>query len=135
MKNRKILAGMLTVGALLAISAKPAHAQAVEAAAAAAEVVAPIVTKVVSTVTQRKDPHGNWLKAEVVRADSYTIIVHDIDNERMIHTFTFGPAIKDQMQAIQDKGGYQYGDKVRILISPDNTTVALKVFGKPSKPL
>jgi hypothetical protein len=136
MKPYRIL-GWLAVAAAMAIFARPARAQVAEAAAAtaAADVVAPIVTKVISTVAPKKDSHGNWLKAEVVRADSVTIIVHELDNERMIHTFTYGPEIKDKMQAIEDKGGYQYGDKVRILVSPDNTTVALRVFGKPSKSL
>jgi hypothetical protein len=134
MKNYRILAVLIAAAAAVAISASPAHAQAAEAAEAA-EIAAPIITKVISTVAPKKNSHANWLKAEVVRADSFTIIVHERDNERMIHTFTYGPEIKDKMQAIEDKGGYQYGDKVSILVSPDNSTIALKIFGKPSKAL
>ena len=133
MKNYKIFAGLIAAAAALAISASPAHAQAVEAAEAA-EVAAPIISKVITTVTPKKNPQGNWLKAEVVRADSNTIIVREQNNERMIHTFTYGPEIKDKMQALADKGGYQYGDKVNILVSPENT-LALRIHGKPSKPL
>src|ERR1039457_2397344 len=133
MKNYKLFA-VLIAAAALAISASPAHAQAVEAAEAA-EVAAPIISKVISTVAPKKRPQDGWLKAEVIRADANTIIVSERDNERMIHTYTYGPQIKDKRQAMADKGGYQYGDKVSILVSPENTTVALKIFGKPSKPL
>ena len=133
MKNYKLFA-VLIAAAALAISASPAHAQAVEAAEAA-EVAAPIISKVISTVAPKKRTQDGWLKAEVIRADANTIIVSERDNERMIHTYTYGPQIKDKMQAMADKGGYQYGDKVSILVSPENTTVALKIFGKPSKPL
>jgi hypothetical protein len=38
------------------------------------------------------------------------------------------------MQAMLDKGGFQYGDKVSILYMPGQT-VALRIVGKPSKPL
>jgi hypothetical protein len=133
MKSYKIFAVLLAAAAALAISASPARAQAAEAAAAA-EVVEPIISKVVSVVTPKKNPRGGWLKAEVVRADANTIIVRERDNERMIHTFTYGPELKDKMQAMVDKGGYQYGDKVNILVSPENT-VALRIHGKPSKSL
>jgi hypothetical protein len=137
MKNYKILAGFFAVAAAMMISASPAHAQVAETAAATAatEIVDPVITKVISTVTPKKNTHNGWLKAQVVRADANTIIVSERDNERMIHTFSYGPEIKDKMQAIADKGGYQYGDKVSILVSPDNSTVALKIFGKPSKAL
>jgi hypothetical protein len=37
------------------------------------------------------------------------------------------------MQALLDKGGYEYGDQVKILIQPGQT-VALEIHGKPSKP-
>jgi hypothetical protein len=38
------------------------------------------------------------------------------------------------MQALLDKGGYQYGDKVNILYQSGGT-VALRIHGKPSKPI
>ena len=38
------------------------------------------------------------------------------------------------MQKLMDQGGYQYGDKVRILYQ-QGQTVALRVRGKPSKAL
>jgi hypothetical protein len=75
---------------------------------------------------------GNWLKAEVIHADSTTMVVREQGNSRMIHTFTFAPEIKDRMQAIYNAGGYQYGDKVRILYNPGET-VARRIQGRPSK--
>jgi hypothetical protein len=129
MKNYKLIACSFAFAAALAVSASPAHAQIAEAAAAA-----PIITKVISAVTPKGAPAGTtWLKAEVIRADAYTIIFREQSNGLMIHTFTFGPEIKDKMQAILDSGGFQYGDKVNILYAPGQT-VALKIHGKPSKP-
>ena len=77
---------------------------------------------------------GEWLKAEVIHADAQAIIVREEANGMMIHTFTFSPDLKDKMQAIVDKGGYQYGDRVKILHQAGQS-VALKISGKPSKPL
>jgi hypothetical protein len=129
MKNYKTLACSFGLAAALAISASPAHAQVAEAVAAA-----PIVTKVISAVTPKGAPAGTtWMKAEVVRADAYTIVFREQQNGQMIHTFTFAPEIKDQMQTILDRGGYQYGDKVNILYAPGQTVV-LRIHGKPSKP-
>jgi hypothetical protein len=77
-------------------------------------------------------PKGNWMKGEVVRADANSIVVREQDNGMMIHTFTYTPEVQAQMQKLLDQGGYQYGDKVKILYQPGQT-VALKVRGKPSK--
>ena len=136
MKNYRIFAGSFALAAALVISASPARAQAAAAAAAAGEAVAtPIVTKVIKAATPKGTPKdGNWLKAEVVHADANSIIVRERDNGMAIHTFNFAPELKDKMQAILDKGGFQYGDKVNILYTAGQT-VALKILGKPSKPL
>jgi len=50
-----------------------------------------------------------------------------------LHTFTYSPQIRDQMQKILNAGGYQYGDKVTVWYR-SGTDVALKIKGKPSKP-
>lgn len=126
----RIFAILIATAATLAISASPAHAQAPAAVAAAA----PIISEIISSVSAKPKPQGNWLKAEVVHADSNTIIVREQANGMMIHTFNFAPELKDKMQAILDHGGFQYGDKVSILFQPGQT-VALKIHGKPSKPL
>ncbi|HKV03955.1 MAG TPA: hypothetical protein VJO53_02485 [Candidatus Acidoferrales bacterium] len=136
MKSYKIFAASIALATGLATAATPARAQAAAAAAATAEkVTSPIITRVITVFTPKARPEGStWLKAEVIHADAVIIIVREQANERMIHTFTFAPELKDKMQAILDKGGLQYGDKVSILAMPGQT-VALRIHGKPSKPL
>ncbi len=136
MKNYKILGFSLALAMALTLSASPARAQVPQAVeTAAATVVAPIVTKIINAVIPEPTPKGsNWLKAEVIHADAQTIMVREQKNGMMIHTFNFSPEMKDRMQAILDNGGFQYGDKVGILFMPGQT-VALRIHGKPSKPL
>ncbi len=70
----------------------------------------------------------------VLHMMSTAIQVRSLVNEREIHTFTYSPQIRDQMQKLLDQGGYEYGDKVLIQYMP-GSDVALKIKGKPSKPL
>src|SRR6202050_4484081 len=108
MKNYKILGSSLVLAGALAFSGGSARAQVSEAAAAAASLVVPVVVKFVDTITRQKTPEGSsWLKAEVIHADSQTIIVRERQNGMMIHTFNFSPELKDKMQAILDNGGFQ----------------------------
>jgi hypothetical protein len=133
MKSYRICAFTLALAAALAVGSVPARAQLPEAAAKA--IAVPIVTKIINAVVPQSTPRGtNWMKAEVIHADSQSIIVREQQNGMMIHTYNFSPALKDKMQAILDKGGFQYGDKVSILAMPGET-VALRIYGKPSKPL
>jgi hypothetical protein len=133
MKNSKILGFSFAVATALALLATPVRAQVAEAAAAS--IAAPIITKIVNKVMPQGKPEGsNWLKAEVIHADSQTLIVRERQNGMMIHTFNFSPEMKDKMQAILDNGGFQYGDRVSILFMPGQT-VALRIHGKPSKSL
>jgi hypothetical protein len=130
MKNYRIFAASCVLAAGLAISAGPARAQVVESV-----VAAPIVTKIIRTITPKGAPAGTtWLKAEVIFASANSIVVREQANELAIHSFSFAAGLKDKMQAVLDKGGYQYGDKVNILYQPGQTT-ALRIHGKPSKPL
>jgi hypothetical protein len=131
MKISRIFAFALVLAGGLAISAGAARAQAV-AAAAAAEAASPII-RVLHKALSRPKLSGDWMKAEVIHFDSHSIIVSQIDNPRMIHTFTYATNIQNKMQQLEDKGGYQWGDRVKILYEPGNT-VALKINGKPSKP-
>ncbi|MGA8767093.1 MAG: hypothetical protein WB559_08740 [Candidatus Acidiferrales bacterium] len=132
MKNCKILASSLALAAMLAMSSTPARAQAAEIA----KIAVPIVVKIINAVAEKgsKPKDSNWLKAEVVHADSNSIIVREQQNGMAIHTFNFSPEMRDQMQTILDQGGFQYGDKISILYMPGQT-VALRIHGKPSKPL
>jgi hypothetical protein len=62
------------------------------------------------------------------------MVVREQGNGMMIHTFTYTPQVQAQMQRILDAGGYQYGDKIKVLYQ-QGQTVALRVRGKPSKAL
>lgn len=96
---------------------------------------APIVIRNLSgsSSSQAVSAGQQWLRAEVIHADAHSIIVREQANERMIHTFTYAGNLQGHMQQIQDAGGYQYGDKVKILYQAGQT-VALKIHGHPSKP-
>lgn len=83
-------------------------------------------------VVQQDSPKPIWLKAEVVHFDSNLIIVRESANERMIHTFTYGPRAQSDVQKALNNGGYQYGDIVKIRYM-QGQTVALAIHGKASK--
>jgi len=75
-------------------------------------------------------------KGEVLHADSASIMVRDPNDTRFIHTFTYSPKVKEQMDRIIAKGGYQYGDKVEVRYQPgQGQDVAIAIKGKPSKPI
>jgi hypothetical protein len=120
-----ILTRVVTRAAALAVflaffSSVPTHAQ----------LNAPVVIK--TPTLKVASAKGNWLKGEVIRADANSIVVREQNNGMMIHTFTYTPDVQVRMEKLIDQGGYQYGDKVKILYQ-QGQTVALKVRGKPSK--
>jgi hypothetical protein len=85
-------------------------------------------------ISLEKAPGGPvWVKAEIVHADAQSMIVRQRGNELAIYTFTYSDRIKGTMEKISEAGGFQYGDKVKILYNPGQL-VALKIHGKPSKP-
>jgi hypothetical protein len=133
MKNYKIFAAVIALAGALAIPAGAARAQAVAAAAAASAVAGPVIHVVHAMVSPRSKVSGDWLKADVIHFDSHSIIVREAGDERMVHTFTYATALQTKMQTLMDKGGYQYGDQVKILYQPGQK-VALRIRGKPSKP-
>ena len=73
-------------------------------------------------------------KGEVLSMNSVQIIVRSQANERVIQTFSFTPELREKMQQIIDQGGYQHGDRVEIHHEP-GSNVAIKIKGKPSRPL
>jgi len=113
--------------AALALTAAPAWSQTSNA-----RVSAPIVVHTVATPKTKSTTSGTWMKAEFLHADGNSMVVSEQGNERVIHTFTYSDQVKAKMQKIIDAGGYQYGDKIKILYTP-GSTVALKIHGKPSK--
>jgi hypothetical protein len=71
---------------------------------------------------------------EVLHMMIDAIQVRNPDNMREIHTFVYSDQIRPRMQAMFNGSAYQYGDKVVIRYMP-HSEVALKIEGKPSKPI
>src|SRR5713226_6900898 len=53
-------------------------------------------------------------KGTVVHVTPVAITVRSQENELVIRTFNYTDRVRDQIQQIIDRGGYQYGDKVEI---------------------
>src|SRR6202051_2300223 len=70
----------------------------------------------------------------VMHANIAQITVRAKGNDMAIQTFALSPQASAKMQAIVDKGGYQYGDKITVLYDASNMQV-IKLKGKPSKAL
>ena len=70
----------------------------------------------------------------VLNANSAQITLKALGNDMSIQTFPLSEAASARMQQIIDKGGYQYGDKVKLEYDPQSLKV-VKFKGKPSKPL
>jgi hypothetical protein len=70
----------------------------------------------------------------VMNANIAQITVRAKGNDMAIQTFALSPQVSAKMQAIVDKGGYQYGDKITVLYDASNMQ-AMKLKGKPSKAL
>lgn len=79
-------------------------------------------------------PSQKIVKTEyvVVRMSAQMIQVHSLTNERELHSFTYSPDVRAQLQDVINAGGYRYGDKVTIW-HKDGDNVAVKIKGKLSK--
>jgi hypothetical protein len=98
-------------------------------------VVDTAVPIVVNAVKPKPIPSGvSKFEGFVMNANVAQITVRAMGNDLAIKTFSLSEAAAAKMQQIVDKGGYQYGDKVTILFDPA-TSKAIKVKGKPSKPV
>ena len=120
-RNHKIALLLLAAGAAWA-AAVPARAQVTAAPTIKAKPLHTAEAKPTKT------------RFEVIHMMQTAIQVRSLVNEREIHTFVYSDPIRGQMQKLFDQGGYQYGDKIEIRYQP-GTEVALKIKGKPSKPL
>jgi hypothetical protein len=121
MSNRKFALLLLAVCAAWAACA-PAPAQ---------EVTRPVIPIKPLHLPNEKPVKSRF---QVLRMMTTAIQVQSVADEREIHTFAYSDQIRDQMRNLLDQGGYQYGDKVVIEYRP-GTEVALKIKGKPSKPI
>jgi hypothetical protein len=119
--NPRILLPILAIAAGLAFSSSSAIGQA-----------QPISTNL-PVSTKPATPKPLKFDGEVIASNSATITVRSKENAMLTQTFSYSPAVRDQMIKILNKGGYQFGDKVVIHYTP-GTTTAIKLQGKPSKP-
>jgi hypothetical protein len=109
-------------------------------AAAQDPVITPIVvdtavnTAVPIVVKALKPKPSKWAKFEgtVMHANIAQITARAKGNDLAIQTFPLSEQVAAKMQQIIDKGGYQYGDKVKIFYDPA-TMKAMNIKGKPSK--
>jgi hypothetical protein len=69
----------------------------------------------------------------VMHANSAQITVRGKENELAVRTFTLSPQAAEKIQHTIDRGGFQYGDRVKVEYDPVTST-ALKIKkGKPAK--
>ena len=93
----------------------------------------PIIVNTVNAVKAKSNPPGlGKFEGYVMQANIAQITVRAKGNDMSLETFTLSQAVATQMQAIVDKGGYQYGDRVTVFYDPTSKQ-ALKIKGKPSK--
>src|SRR5258708_13905013 len=104
----------------------------VAAITARAQVTTAPVVKAKPVHTEQVKPAKT--RFEVLHMMTTAIQVRSLVNGLEIHTFIYSDQIRDAMQKLLDQGGYQYGDKVEIQYQP-GSDVALKIKGRPSKPL
>jgi hypothetical protein len=104
------------------------------------EVVTPIIIDtavpiIVNTIKPKSKTAGlGRFDGYVMHANTVQITVRAKGNDMSLQTFSLSERASTEMQTIVDKGGYQYGDKVTVYYDPTSLK-ALKVKGKPSKPL
>jgi hypothetical protein len=92
---------------------------------------APII---ISKPAQMPEAKPKKARFQVLHMMVNAIQVQSLADQREIHTFLYSDHIRGQMQNLFNHGGYQYGDKVKILYQP-GSEIALNIKGKPSKPL
>jgi hypothetical protein len=97
----------------------------------ARQISTPALTIQKSTPDPTKPLKGRF---EVLHMLTSAIQVRSAANNLELRTFVYSDAIRNNMQKVLDRGGFQYGDKVEIWYLPGKD-VALKIKGKPSKPL
>ena len=134
MKRIFQLAGISALGAMML------GTLAVPRAAAQEPILTPIIASeaapiVVKTLTPKPKTTGKVkFQGYFVNANTAQVTVSAKSNTLAIQTFALSQAVAAKMQQIIDKGGYQYGDKITVYYDAQ-TKVALKIKGKPSRPL
>jgi hypothetical protein len=132
MKSLAKLAGFALPLALAGIVMCP-RAQA-QSPAKVIPVVLDTAVPIVVNAVKPKPTGLSKFEGYVMNANIAQITVRAKGNDMAIQTFALSPQAAAKMQAIVDKGGYQYGDKITLLYDPANLQV-IKLKGKPSKTL
>jgi hypothetical protein len=122
----------ISLAALASFSAAPARAQVPPSVA---PIIVDTAVPIIVNAVKPKQPAGT-IKFEgfVLNANVAQITVRAKGNDMSIQTFPLSPNVAAKMQAIVDKGGYQYGDKVTIYYDAASLK-AIKITGKPTKPV
>lgn len=134
MKKIRNIGGMGLAAVVVAgLSGVPLRAQS--AATVAPIIVDTAVPLVVNAVKPRSKTAGlGRFDGFVMHANIAQITVRAKGDDMSLETFALSQQASAKMQTIVDKGGYQYGDKVTVYYDP-TTKQALKIKGKPSKPI
>jgi hypothetical protein len=132
MKSLVKLAGFALPLALAGMVMCP-HVQA-QSPATVVPIVLDTAVPIVVNAVKPKPTGLSKFEGYVMNANIAQITVRAKGNDMAIQTFALSPQAAAKMQAIVDKGGYQYGDKITLLYDPANLQV-IKLKGKPSKAL
>jgi hypothetical protein len=123
------------VGALLLGTMGASRAMAQDPIVTAPIIASEVAPIIVSAVKPKPKPTGlAKFEGTVMHANSVQITLKAMGNDLAIQTFPLSGAASAKMQLIIDRGGYQYGDKVKLEYDPQSLRV-VKFKGKPSKPL
>ncbi len=127
--------GGVGLGALVMAGLCSAPARAQSPATVAPIVVDTAVPIILNTLKPKSKTAGlGKFEGYVMNANVAQITVRAKGNDMSLESFALSQQVAAKMQTIIDKGGYQYGDKVTVYYDP-TTKKALKIKGKPSKPL
>ena len=131
MKKTWHLAGIAALGlaALATLAASKARAQDPILTPVIVDTAVPII---VNAIKPTPKPSG-LVKFEgfVMNANTAQVTVRAKGNDMAIRSFALSQPAATKMQAIIDKGGYQYGDKITVYYDPQSLQ-AMKFKGKPS---
>ena len=92
----------------------------------------PITVKVKTAKPPKQ--HFDTFKGIVLHMDARSIIVRDPKNSAIVKTFSYSPALSKKLTKLIARGGYQYGDRVRVKYKSGGTE-AEGISGRASKPL
>ena len=131
---------MLSIAAVCSVGLPTLGALSVLRAAAQDPILTPIILDeaapiVVKSLTP-KPKATNTLKFQgyFLHANTAQVTVRAKGNDLGVQTFPLSQTAAAHMQEIIDKGGYQHGDKITVYYD-SQTHTALKIKGKPSRPL